>query len=135
TMLSRIRFWYACLLFFAGLFVIRLFYLQVIRYDHYQNAALTKQLKEYEVPANRGVIEATVNGQPVPIVLNESKYTLYADPIYVKDTAQAADAIARIIGGDADEYEKQLKSEDTRYVVLAKKLDKSKAEELDKLEL
>jgi cell division protein FtsI/penicillin-binding protein 2 len=134
TTLSRIRFWYACLLLCAGIFVVRLFYLQVIRHDYYQTAALTKQLKEYEVPASRGVIEATVNGQPVPVVLNESKYTLYADPIYVKDPKAAADAIARIIGGDAGEYENQLKTEDTRYVVLAKKLDKDKAEALDKLE-
>jgi cell division protein FtsI (penicillin-binding protein 3) len=70
----------------------------------------------------------------VPIVLNESKYTLYADPIYVKDPKQAADAIARIIGGSANTYEEQLKTEETRYVVLAKKLDKDKAEQLDKLE-
>ena len=58
TALSRIRFWYACLLVIAGVFVIRLFYLQVIRHDYYQTAALTKQLKEYEIPADRGVIEA-----------------------------------------------------------------------------
>lgn len=134
TPLMRIRFWYACLLVIAGLFVIRLFYLQVIRHDYYQTAALTTQLKEYEVPASRGVIEAYSNGQIVPIVLNESKYTLFADPVYVSDPKAAADAIARIIGGNAGDYEKQLKTDDTRYVVLAKKLDKDKAEQLDKLE-
>lgn len=134
TLLSRIRLWYAFLLVMAGLFVVRLFYLQIIRHDYYQNAALTKQLKEYEIQPSRGVIEAEVDGQRVPIVLNEIKYTLYADPVYVKDHKDAADAIARIIGGNADEYEKQLKTEDTRYVVLAKKLDKDKAKQLDELE-
>lgn len=133
TLLSRIRFWYACLLLCAGIFTVRLFYLQVIRHDYYQTAALTKQLKEYEVPPTRGVIEAQVDGSTVPIVLNEIKYTLFADPIYVKDPGKAADAIARIIGGNASEYEDQLKTENTRYVVLAKKLDKDKAEALDKL--
>src|SRR5690349_5812599 len=98
--LSRIRLWYVCLLVLAGLFIVRLFYLQVIRHDYYQTAALTKQLKEYEIPADRGTIEAIVNGQPVPIVLNEIKYTLFADPVYVKDPKASADAIARIIGGD-----------------------------------
>ncbi|MBA3758158.1 penicillin-binding protein 2 [Candidatus Saccharibacteria bacterium] len=135
TALSRIRLWYVCLLVVAGVFVVRLFYLQVIRHDYYQTAALTKQLKEYEVPASRGIIEATSNGKTVPIVLNESKYTLFADPIYVKDPKAAADAVARIIGGDANSYEAQLKTDNTRYVVLAKKLDKDKAEALDKLEL
>lgn len=132
--LSRIRLWYACLLVLSGLCIVRLFYLQVIRHDYYQTAALTKQLKEYEIPAGRGSIEATVNGQTVPIVLNEIKYTLYADPIYVTKPEEAADAIARIIGGDADAYEEQLKTENTRYVILAKKLDRDKAKELDKLE-
>lgn len=134
TILSRIKLWYACLLILAGVFIVRLFYLQIIRHDYYQTAALTKQLKEYEIPASRGIIEATSNGQTVPIVLNEIKYTLYADPVYVKEPGKAADSIARIIGGDAKKYEEQLKTTDTRYVVLAKKLDKSKAEELDKLE-
>jgi cell division protein FtsI/penicillin-binding protein 2 len=132
--LSRIRLWYACLLVLSGLFIVRLFYLQIIRHDYYQTAALTKQLKEYEIPADRGTIEAIVNGQPVPIVLNEIKHTLFADPVYVKDPKAAADAIARVIGGDAASYEQKLKTEDTRYVVLAKKLDKDKAEQLDKLE-
>lgn len=135
TLLSRIRLWYACLLLCAGIFTVRLFYLQVIKHSYYQTAALTKQLKEYEVPSTRGVIEAQVDGKTVPIVLNETKYTLFADPIYVRDPSKAADAIARIIGGNAGDYEKQLKIEDTRYVVLAKKLDKDKAQQLDKLEL
>lgn len=126
--------WYALLLVLSGIFILRLFYLQVIRHDYYETAALTKQLKEYEVPASRGVIEARLNGEQVPIVLNEIKYTLYADPVYVNKPKEAADAIARIIGGNANEYEAQLKTEDTRYVVLAKKLEKDKAAELDKLE-
>ncbi len=132
--LSRIRIWYAFLLVLAGICVIRLFYLQVIRHEYYQTTALTKQLKEYQIPASRGIIEANYNGQTVPIVLNEIKYTLYADPVYVKNPKEAADAIARIIGGNAGEYEEQLKYENTRYVILAKKLDKDKAEQLDKLE-
>lgn len=132
--ISRIRIWYALILLCVGVFVIRLFYLQVIRHSYYETAALTKQLKEYEIPASRGIIEAYSNGQQVPIVLNETKYTLYADPVYVKDPAAAATAIAGIIGGDAKTYEEDLKTEDTRYVVLAKKLDKDKAEKLDALD-
>ncbi len=131
--LSRIRLWYAFLLVLSGVFILRLFYLQVIRHDYYEKEALTKQLKAYDIPASRGVIEATLNGSRVPIVLNEIKYTLYADPVYITKHKEAADAIARIIGGTANDYETQLRTEGTRYVVLAKKLDKDKADELDKL--
>lgn len=118
----------------SAVFVIRLFYLQVIRHDYYRKAALASQLKEYEIPAERGVIEAHNGDTTVPIVLNEKLYTLYADPVYVEDPAKAAADIGHIIGGDIRAYEKLLSAEGTRYVVLAKKLPKDKSDELNKLE-
>ena len=54
--------------------------------------------------------------------------------MYVKDPKSTADAIARIIGGNASEYEEKMKAE-TRYAILAKKLPKDKREQLDKLEI
>jgi len=131
----RIRIWYALLLILCAVFIIRLFYLQVIRHDYYQTAALTGQLKQYEIPAERGVIEAHNGSATVPIVLNETRYTLYADPVYVHDQRKAADEIARAIGGNANDYEEKLRTPETRYVVLAKKLDKSQSEKIDKLKL
>lgn len=132
---ARIRIWYGLLLLLTGIFVVRLFYLQIIRHEHYQKAALTTQLKEYQIPAARGIIEVQNGDDTVPIVLNEIKYTLYADPIYVEDPAAAALAVAGVIGGDATEYERQLTTKDTRYVVLAKKLDEDVKHRLDELEL
>jgi len=115
--------------------VIRLFYLQVIRYDHYQKAALTVQLKEYEIPAERGIIEARSGGSTVPIVLNEKLYTLYADPVYVKDSRHAADELARAVGGSAGAYEGLLSTQDTRYVILGKKLSKEQSDKVNVLKL
>lgn len=114
--------------------MVRLFYLQVIRHDYYRNAALTGQFKEYEIPAERGVIVAHDGNQLVPIVLNEDVYTAFADPKYVKDPKSAADAVAGVLGGDKANYETLMKSE-SRYAVLAKKLPKDKAEKLDKLDI
>lgn len=133
--IKRIRIWYALLLLLSAVFVVRLFYLQVIKYDYYQTAALRGQFKQYEIPPVRGVIEAHNGSGTVPIVLNETKYTLFADPVYVKDPTDAADKIARAIGGNAGDYEKQLRTPETRYVVLAKKLDQSQSEAIKKLEL
>jgi cell division protein FtsI/penicillin-binding protein 2 len=133
--IKRIRIWYALLLLLSAVFVVRLFYLQVIKHDYYQTAALRGQFKQYEIPPVRGVIEAHNGSGTVPIVLNETKYTLFADPVYVKDPTDAADKIARAIGGNAGDYEKQLRTPETRYVVLAKKLDQSQSEAIKKLEL
>jgi len=121
---QRIRLWYALLIIVVMIFGIRLFYVQIIRYDHYKNAALSDQQKEYEVPASRGIIKAYDGNAVVPIVLNQQLYTLYADPTFIKNSDQVAAKIVPIIGGDADSYAKLMSTKNTRYVVLAKKLTK-----------
>lgn len=131
---SRIRLWYAVLLFIMTVFLVRLFYLQVIRYNHYRQAALSGQLKEYEIPAERGIIEAHDGNGVIPLVLNEKRYTLFADPKFVSDPKQAADEIERAIGGDETKYEEAIRK-DTRYAVLAKKLTKEQKEKVDALKL
>jgi len=119
---SRVRLWYGILLVILGLFVIRLFYVQVIQYGHYKTAALNDQLKQYQIPATRGVIEAYDGTNTLPIVLNQQLYTLYADPVYIKHADQVAAKLPAIIGGDASSYQKLMSTKDTRYVVLARHL-------------
>jgi cell division protein FtsI/penicillin-binding protein 2 len=119
---QRARVLYALLLVVFGIFSIRLFYLQVIRYDYYKKAALSDQLRQYEVPAERGIITAHLNGGTVPIVLNQKLYTLYADPTVVKQPEQAAAKLQPIIGGNVSNITNELKTVGTRYVVLAQKL-------------
>lgn len=133
--LWRVRIWYMLILLFAGIVVVRLFYLQVIRHDYYQSAALRGQLKQYEIPAERGVIEAMNGDSTVPIVLNETLYTLFADPLYINDPRGSAIKVESVIGGSASKYEELMRTSDTRYVVLAKKLDKSQKEQIENLEL
>jgi cell division protein FtsI/penicillin-binding protein 2 len=117
----------------CAVFIIRLFYLQVIRHDYYRQAALNYQLKEYQIPAERGIIYAQNGSGATPLVLNETKYTLFADPVYVKEPEKQAVAISEIIGGDAAQITEQLKTQDTRYVVLAKKLSKEQHEKIKAL--
>lgn len=130
----RIQLWYVALVLIVCVFGIRLFYLQVIRHDYYKKAALSGQLKQYEIPADRGVIEARDGDTIAPLVLNEKRYTLFVDPKFIKDPSGNALKIQKVIGGNALDYEKKMKM-DTRYAILAKKLDKSQKEALDKLDI
>jgi cell division protein FtsI (penicillin-binding protein 3) len=130
----RLQIWYGMLIVIFGVIIIRLFYLQVIRHDFYQKAALAGQLKEYEIKAPRGVIEAHDGDKIIPIVLNEKRYTLFADPKYVKNPSETAIKITEIIGGNAKEYEEKMKA-DTRYSILAKKLDENTRTRLDDLKI
>lgn len=129
----RMRTWYALLILVIGIFGVRLFYIQIIRYSHYKEAALHDQLKQYEIPAARGLIEAQDGNSVVPIVLNQKLYTLYADPVYIKDPNQVADSVARIVGGHASDYLAGITAKDTRYSVLAKKLTETQQKQITAL--
>ncbi len=113
-----------------AIFGIRLFYVQVINYSHYKNAALSDQLKQYQIPATRGLIEALDGNQAVPIVLHQKLYTLYADPKYIKKPDQIAQKIVSVIGGNISTYVKYMTIPKLRYVILAKKLTKQQSNKI-----
>jgi len=130
TPATRTKTWYIILLVIISLFILRAFYLQVIKYNFYHKAALSDQLKEYEIPAERGQIKAHMGSTTVPIVLNENLYTVFADPTLVKNPSDVSETLASILGGSESMYKSQITTKDTRYVVLAKKVPKSKEQAL-----
>ncbi len=118
----RVRWVYTLVAIVIGVFWVRAFYLEVIRYDYYHKAALSDQFKEYEIPAVRGLIEAHNGDGIVPIVLNQKLYTVYADPSLVKDPQRISETLGSALGGNAADYAKKLQTPHTRYVVLAQKV-------------
>lgn len=126
----RMRIIFVLIVLAIGVFWVRAFYLQIIQHDYYVQAARSDQLKEYEIPAQRGVIHAYNGDNLVPIVLNHALYTLYADPTLVKDHGRVAESLAAALGGKADDYEDKLRTKDTRYVVLAKKVAEDKKDDV-----
>lgn len=123
---KRTEVWYVILLLIVSLFLVRAFYLQVIRYGYYHKAALSDQLKQYEIPATRGTISAHQGDTTVPIVLNEKLYTVYADPTLVKDPGKVAATLANLLGGKPSDYESKLKPDgNLRYVILGKKVSET----------
>lgn len=130
----RLDVWYGLVLLIFAVFIVRLFYIQIIKHEDYQRAALSGQLKQYEIPANRGIIKAHDGNNIVPIVLNEDTFTLFADPKFIKDPRGTSEKLASKIGGNASDYEEKMKSP-SRYSVLAKKLTKEQKENVEKLEL
>ena len=116
--------------------MMRLFYLQVLNGDSYAVSALSEQQKKYEIPPERGRIYVREgDGEPVPLVLNQTLKTLYADPRYIEDAGATAQAVAKVIGGDVNEMRDLLRQSDRFYVVLAKKLNAAKAQAIEELKL
>lgn len=128
----RVRWWYVFLLAIVGIFLVRLFYLQVIRYGYYHQTALHDQLKEYQITPERGVISAHQGDKTIPIVLNEKLFTIYVDPTLVKpgDRAEVANTVAATVGGRAEEHEKKMRAAHSRYQILAKRVPAQKKEAL-----
>lgn len=120
--IQRTRLWYALLVVVFAVFAVRLFYTQVIRYDHYKSLALSDQVREYDVLPERGAMYAQLNGKTIPLVLNQKRYTIFADPSIIKKPAETAKAIAPLLNEDASSVEEKLRTKKTKYVVLQRRV-------------
>jgi cell division protein FtsI (penicillin-binding protein 3) len=123
-------------LLIMAVFIVRLFYLQIIRHDYYVAAARSEQLKQLDIPAQRGEIYVMNGSDPTKIVMNETVYTVFADPVTVKDPSAVADLIRRVAGGNArPDLEKMLANKNSRYQILATKVSAQQAEMMKKANL
>lgn len=126
---SHILLW--VLLAIILVFIGRLFYLQVIRHDHYVTLASNEQLKSLTIPAKRGVIYAMDGDSPVPLVMNRAVYTVFADPQIVTDEAAVIKAVQEIAGGNVRPgLSEMLADKDSRYKIIATKLTWTQADKL-----
>ena len=105
---TRLDLFYGVVVLVFAIFIVRLFYIQVIQHKYYAQAAQNGQYKEYEIPAERGIITAHDGDTSVPIVLNEDTYTVFADPKYIKDPKKTAEDVAKVVGGNPSDYEQKI---------------------------
>ncbi len=118
---------------FVVIIVLNLFYIQIIRHEHYKKQAYEEQVAKFVLPAKRGQIYARDSGGIVPLVLNQPVYTAYADPQQVSDKSKLESTVNRIAGGNVVEgYKDGLNNKRLRYVVLARQLSNTQAELLKK---
>lgn len=128
---SRSQLLMGTLIVIVLIFIGRLFYLQVIRHDHYLALADDEQLKSLTIPAKRGLIYAMDGDSAVPIVRNQVVYTVFADPYIIKDNQAVISAVREIAGGNTQNgFEKLLEKKKSRYQIIAKKLTRTQADKL-----
>ena len=116
-----------------ALFVMRLFYIQVIRHDYYQAQADSEQIKQFVLHAKRGEIYAMDGDTPTRLVMNETVYTVWVDPTQVTDKQKIIDELTRVAGGNTrKDFSQYIDRKQTRYQVLATKVTLKQAEMLKK---
>lgn len=123
------------LLGFMAIFVIRLFWLQVINYGEYVSIAKQSQQRSFVLSANRGEIYMMDQNSPVPVVLNQSVFTVIADPEIVQeeDIDDIVKALQDEAGGEiVGDIRTKLNKEKSQYEVLARNISRTQAEKLKK---
>jgi cell division protein FtsI/penicillin-binding protein 2 len=123
----------ASVIFFCfAAIVVRLFWLQVVESAKYKSLANNEQMKQYEIPASRGLIYAKDGKQLTKLVMNETVYTLFVDPqeYNQKKKAETIEVLRAVAGGNlVDNFEKLFEA-DNRYQVLGRKLSRTQAEKI-----
>ena len=131
---SRSRVLAGIVLAIAAIFVIRLFYLQVIQHDFYVNLAQVEQVKKERLPATRGEIYALNGETPVKLVLNETVYTVFVDPAIILESGDADEVkkvMREIAGGNLrSNIDDLLTKEDSRYQIIATRVTRAQAEKI-----
>ncbi len=121
------------LIIIGSIFIVRLFWLQIIQHSYYVDQANAEHISKFTLPAQRGQIYARDGNGISPLVLNEASFLVYADPQEVTDKQAVIDGVKSVAGGNTvDGFESRLDSKKLRYVVVAKSLSKDQAELLKK---
>lgn len=131
---SRERVLAVLMLSIMAVFVVRLFYLQVIQHDYYKGLAYREQYKQLDLPAARGQIYAMDGQKPVPLVLNQTVYTVIADPYLVKSNKDQVKALIHKYAQDnaVNNIDTLLSNTKSRYAILAKGVSYQQAERMKK---
>lgn len=119
-----------------AVFIVRLFYLQIIQHGYYVQLANSEQLKQLVIPAKRGEIYALDHGKPVKLVLNQAVYTVFADPKIVTKPEAVVEVVERVAGGNAKpDLSQLLANKQSRYQILATDVTRKQAELIKKADL
>ncbi len=120
----------------VAIFIVRLFYIQVVQHEKYVAQADQEQVKQFTLHAKRGEIYAMDGSTPARLVMNQTVYTVWADPTQVTDKNAVVSALNSIAGGNVrDNFAQYLDMTHSRYQVLATKVTMQQAEMLKKKRL
>lgn len=112
-----------------AIFVVRLFYLQVIEHSKYVALARQEQEKRLIIPAERGEIYLMDDGDPVKVVMNQTVYTMFVDPSIVDKPEQVTKTIREVVGGNAVKgFADRVTKKESRYQVVARQVSHAQAQ-------
>ncbi len=109
---------------------VRAVWLGVVRADELQAAAVSQQVREVAVPAQRGSI---VDRHGTELAVSEPAADVSATPYLIEDPGTLAGQLAPLLGRPEPEVLDALTREGTGFVYLARRLPADRAREIEKL--
>lgn len=110
----------------------RLYYLQVVRHDHYAQRAGNQQQRVVELDPPRGTIY-DAKGRELAVSIEVD--SVYAIPSEIDDPAAAARRLARLVDKDPAKLKKQLSDRSRDFVWIKRKLDPPAADQIRALKI
>lgn len=103
-----------------GIIAVRLFFIQIIEHDMWVAKANEQHTILETIVAKRGEIYMMDNGEPVPVVLNQTVYSIIIDPVVTNK-----DEIKKALEEDAKDYisanlDEVYNTEGLRYYIVAR---------------
>lgn len=128
---SRTRILATVIFAIMAVFVLRLFYLQIIQHEHYLSLARQEQQSQFKLPASRGMIYAKSGNDTVQLVMNEKVYTVFIDPVVIDEKDKVVDVMRKIAGGNVrKDFDKLFERKDSRYQIIATKVTRVQADKI-----
>ncbi|MDO5475256.1 MAG: hypothetical protein Q4F61_02625, partial [Candidatus Saccharibacteria bacterium] len=120
---------YVALSLFAVILV-RLFFIQIIEHADYLEKADEQHILQTTIAARRGEIYMMDKGEPVPVVLNQTRYFIAIDPTVTKK--ENAKKVLEEYASDykVNDLEKIYDTEGLRYAVIARDMPLEVAEKI-----
>ncbi len=113
-----------------GIIAVRLFFIQIVEHDAWVAKANEQHTMLETIVAKRGEIYMMDNNEPVPVVLNQTVYSIIIDPEVTNK-----DEIKNALETDAKQYitadiDKVFEEEGLRYFIIAKNVPHSTASKI-----
>ena len=113
------------------LLLARLYRLQIIDHEYYENLAIQQQLRKAPTSAARGTI---YDRNMHPLAVSATVDNVYLSPAeiqqYGEDRELIADGLSQILGLDRDDIIKKTRQTGSWYVTVARKIEADKAEQV-----
>jgi cell division protein FtsI/penicillin-binding protein 2 len=110
----------------------RALWLDTVKAGSLRHRALSQQSEDITVSAKRGAI---LDDRGNPLAVSEDSATIYADPLLLKNPSKVAYQLSAILRIPTDQLLRKLADRSRGFVYLARKIDISKGQAVDKLKI